>query len=142
MICGGGCSAHLRVDDELDDDDRRDQEGERRADHLLAAALPHEGGQVAECGARLTRAGETRTWPEDRAGEGQSPAACENQPSSWKRSVIDGARDDRVAVFGGGLVAPMGEQVPASGIEKGRVGAADRVDGNDAALLVDREPEP
>ena len=53
----------------------------------------------------------------------------------------DGARDDRVAVFAGGLEAPMGEEVPASGIEKGRVGAADRVDGNDAALLVDREPD-
>src|SRR5690242_19267114 len=45
-----GIHAHLRVDDELDDDDCRDQQCEGRADHLLTAALPHEGSQVAERG--------------------------------------------------------------------------------------------
>ena len=72
-------------------------------------------------------------------------ASGDRQP--WKSAVEleaqrdDGARDDRAAVFAGRLVAPVGEEVPARGVEKGRVGAADRVDGNDAALLVDRDPD-
>ena len=42
----------LRVDQEFDDDDRGDQQRERGADHLLAAALAHERAKIAERGAR------------------------------------------------------------------------------------------
>src|SRR5689334_25301326 len=42
----------LRIDEELDHDDRGDEQSERGTDHLLAAALAHEGEQVAKRRAR------------------------------------------------------------------------------------------
>ena len=71
-----------------------------------------------------------------RAG-GVPPALRGPQPSSWNASVIDGRRGDRAAALARRLVAPVGHQVAARGVEEGAVGAADRLDGDDAAALVD-----
>src|SRR5262249_32523075 len=57
-----------RVDQELEDDDARRQQRQRGADALLAAAVPHDGHEVAERSARARRTGEPGHLCKDRAG--------------------------------------------------------------------------
>src|SRR5690242_21576379 len=68
-------------------------------------------------------------------------------PEPPDRSAVEAEMDrDRHAgwngsvAFGGGLVAPVSDQVAPGGIEKCPVRRSDRLNGNHSTAVVDREP--
>ena len=68
----------------------RDQHRQRGADHLLAAALAHEGGRSRKAARGLDgRGNQDMAAKIGLAAPATASPSGRIQPSSWKRSVID-----------------------------------------------------
>ena len=122
--------ADLGIDQEFDDDDHRHQERQRRADHLLAAALAHEGGKSRNAARGLDGRG-NQDMGEDRAASGNGSRPRD----SVELEAQDDRQDDRPLAGDAN-----GRSVAARGVDerRGRRRRPDRLRNASAVAIVSR----